>query len=135
LNNFLAAIANKISGSTLSDDVNGRIYLDEAEDFTLPHIVYFVVTAPKAKTFQESFRNALVQFSIFTARTAGVAAMSAIYNDMDALFDECVLTVTGDTFLRMREENLTTMMEEDTTIEGAPGIRHWAVDYLVEVQL
>ncbi len=135
MQSIIDAIKLKISGSTFESDVNGRVYLDEADDITLPYMVWFVVTAPKEKTFQESFRNALIQFSIFEAKTAGIAAMTTIYNDLDALFDECTLTITGDTFLRMHEENLTTMMDEITTPEGSVGVRHWAVDYEVSAQL
>ena len=137
MNNLIDAIKAKISGSTFETDVNGRVSLDEAGDMTLPYVVWFVVTAPKEKTFQENFRNALIQFSIFVAKTAGIAAMTTIYNDLDALFDECVLTITGDTFLRMHEvpPGPTTMMDEITTPEGSVGVRHWAVDYEVSAQI
>ncbi len=135
MQSIIDAIKLKISGSALETDVNGRVYLDEADDMTLPYCVWFVVTAPKEKTFQENFRNALIQFSIFEAKTAGIGAMTTIYNDLDVLFDECTLTITGDTFLRMNEVNLTTMMDSITTPEGSVGVRQWNVDYSVEVQI
>ncbi len=111
------------------------MYLDEADDMTLPYVVWFVVTAPKDKMFTEVFRNSLIQFSIFEAKTAGIASMTTIYNDLDTLFDEQTLTITGDTFLRMHEENLVTMMVDITTLEGSVGVRQWNVDYSVEVQI
>lgn len=129
---LIQAIKDKYAGSTLSDDVNGRIDLDEADDVTLPRIVWFVVSGVHDLTFTEDFNDVLLQFSIFSAKTAGVAEIANIYADLKALFDECALTIAGRTLVWMREENLTTMIEDDTTTEGAPGVRHWAVDFSVK---
>ena len=129
MNNLIDAIKAKYASSTLSDDVGGRIDLDESEDMTLPRIVWFVVTGRHDKNFTEDFNDVLIQFSIFVAKTAGIAAMTTIYNDLHALFDECALTITGSTLVWMREMNLTTFMEPDTAPDGSSGIRAWHADY------
>lgn len=88
-----------------------------------------MVSAVPEKTFTEVFSDALVQFSLFSAKTAGVAEIANLYNNLKVLFDECALTISGSTLIWCREENLVTMMEDITTPEGSSGIRHWAVDY------
>ncbi len=132
MNTSIEAIKNKISGSTFESDLNGRVYLDEADELTLPHCVWFVISAVPEKTFTEVFSDALIQFSIFSAKTAGVAEIANIYNDLHALFDECALTISGNTLVWMRENNLTTMILPDTAPDGSSGIRHWAVDFEVK---
>ncbi len=129
MNNLIDAIKNKISGSTFESDVNGRVYLDEADEIALPHCVWFLVSAVPEKTFTEIFTDALVQFSIFSAKTAGVAEIANIYNDLKALFDECSLTISDSTLVWMRENSLTTMILPDTAPDGSSGIRAWHVDY------
>ncbi len=125
---LIDAIKAKISGSTFEADVNGRIYLDEADDMTLPYVVFFIVSAVPEKTFTEIFSDVLVQFSLFSAKTAGVAEIANIYNDLKTLLDECALTISDSTLVWMRENSLTTMIEPDTAPDGSSGIRHWAVD-------
>lgn len=134
MNNLIDAIKAKYASSALETDVNGRIDLDESPDMTLPRVVWFVVTGVPDDVFAKKGSQTLIQFSIFVAMTSGIAAMTTIYNDLHALFDECALTITGNTHLLMRETNLTTMVEADTTTEGAPGVRHWAADYEVYFQ-
>lgn len=134
MQNLIDAIKAKYASSTLSDDVNGRIDLDESADMTLPRIVWFVVTGTPDDVFAKKGSQILVQFSIFVALTSGIAAMTTIYNDLHTFFDECELTIAGNTHLLMRETNLTTMVEADTTTEGAPGVRHWAADFEVYFQ-
>ena len=129
MQSIIDAIKNKISGSTLETDVNGRIYLDEADELTLPHCVWFVISAVPEKTFTEIFADVLIQFSIFSAKTAGVAEIANIYNDLKVLFDECSLTISDSTLVWMRETNLTTMILPDTAPDGSSGIRAWHVDF------
>jgi hypothetical protein len=134
MNNLIDAIKAKYAGSTLESDVNGRIDLDESSDMTLPRIVWFVVSGSPDDVFAKKGSQVLIQFSIFVALTAGIAAMTTIYNDLHTLFDECDLTITGNTLAIMKETNLTPIIEDDTTTEGAPGIRHYAVDFEVATQ-
>ncbi len=132
MQSIIDAIKLKISGSMLETNVNGRIYLDEADEITLPHCVWFVVSAVPEKTFTEVFSDLLVQFSIFSAKTAGVAEIANIYNDLHTLFDECALTIASSTLVWMRETNLTTMMLPDTAPDGSSGIRAWHADYEIK---
>ena len=140
MKNLLAAIFGKTSGSALSSDVGGRIYLDEAPaGCEFPYVVFQIVTASKEKTFTEEFRDTLIQFSLFSI-SQGVTEITTIYKDLIALFDECALTIppTGtvtDILVWMREANLVTMVDEITTTEGTGTLKHWAIDFEVKTLL
>jgi hypothetical protein len=119
---------SKISGSALSTDVGGRIYLDNApEDAAeFPYIVFFIVSGTPDKTFTENFTDILIQFSLFSD-SSSVAEIADMYADLKALFDECTLSITGSTLVWMVETNLTTMVEDE--------IKHWAVDFSIKKSL
>lgn len=136
MDELLKALYSKFSGSSVSSDVGGRHFLDQAPDgCDFPYIVYSVVSAPKEKTFTEIYRNTLIQFSIFST-SQSVLEITGIYNDLSALFDECSLTVTGSSLVWMKEENLVTMTEDVTDPNGiSQRVRHWAVDYEIRTSL
>jgi len=135
--NLISAIKTKLSGSALYNDVGGRVFLDEADQGAeFPYIVFFIVSGVPEKTFTEDMENVLLQFSLFSALSAGDAIMTTMYADLKALFDECSLSITGSTLIWMRRQNLTTMVEADITLpDGSNGVRHWAVDYEVFTSL
>ncbi len=135
MQSIIDAIKLKISGSTLESDVNGRVYLDEADDMTLPYCVWFVVTFVRWKTFTETFIDALVQFSLFSAKTAGMAEIGNIEKDCKALFDECSMTISGATLVWCRAQSVTPIFESDTTLEGSVGIRHWPEELDIRILL
>jgi hypothetical protein len=135
MNNLLTAIASKITGSALNTDVGGRIYLDRAPDnCEFPYVVYSIVSAVPEKTFTEHYTNTLIQFSLFSA-SSGATEIATMYKDLKALFDECSMTITSNTLVWMREQNLTTMSEEITTLDGLQKLDHWAADFEVLTSL
>jgi hypothetical protein len=135
MNNLLTAIASKITGSALNTDVGGRIYLDRAPDnCEYPYCVYSIISAVPEKTFTEHYTNTLIQFSLFSA-SEGATEISTIYRDLKTLFDECSMTITSNTMVWMREQNLTTMIEDVTTVDGIQTLKHWAVDFEILTSL
>ncbi len=137
MKNLLAAIMSKITTgpSNLYNDVGGRVFLDQAPEGTeFPYIVFFVVSNVPDKTFSEDFEDVTIQFSLFSA-SLGVNEIATIYDDLKSLFDGCALTITGYTHIWMREENLTTIVEDITTPEGTTTVKHWAVDYNIKISL
>ena len=135
MKDLLTAIYGKISGSALSSDVGGRVYLDQAPDNTeFPYIIFFIVSGVKNKTFSEIYTDALIQFSIFSA-SSGAAEITTAYNDLVALFDECALTIEGSTLVWMKEENLTTMVDDIIVADATVRVKHWAVDFAVLTSL
>lgn len=131
--NFLTALKSKFTGSALSNDVGGRVYLDEApQGAQFPYVVYSIVSAVPEKTFTEEYRNTLIQISLFAV---GATEISTMYSDLKALFDECSMTITGNSLVWMRENNLTTMTEDVTTVDGLQRVKHWAVDFEILTSL
>lgn len=134
MNNLLTAIMNKISGSSLSTDVGGRIFLDKApEESAFPYIVFSIVSDVPDDTFQELLEDILIQFSLFST-SSGAAEISGIYSDLRSLFDNCLFVITNNFHLWMIRQNLTTMVEDITTPTGTVGVKHWAVDYSIMLQ-
>lgn len=134
MDSLLAAIMTKISGSALSTAAGGRIFLDQApENSEFPYIVFFVVSGVPADTFTDAITETVIQFSIFST-SLSVVEMTGIYANLRSLFDDCSLSITGDTHLWMEWQNLTTMVEDLTTPSGTSMVRHWAVDYSILVK-
>lgn len=135
MNNLLTAIYGKFAGSALSTAVGGRIFLDQAPDnCEFPYIVFFIVSANQEKTFTENMTNTLIQFSLFSASESAVE-ITGMYANLTALLDECSLTITGATLVWMREQNVTTMIEDITVADASQKVKHWAVDYDVKTSL
>lgn len=129
MNNLLTGLYSKLSGSALSSAVGGRVYLDRAPDgCEMPYVVFYVVAGTPDKTFTEAYTDTLVQFSLFSASTSA-AEISTMYANLMTLYDECSMTITGSTLVWCRLQNLTTMVEDITTPEGAATVKHWAVDF------
>jgi len=129
MNNLLASIMTKVSGSALSTDVGGRIYLDEAPDgCEMPYCVFFIISDVPDNTFTENIEDILIQFSLFSA-SQGATEITTMYTDLKALFDDCYLTITSNNHIYMMRQNLTTMVEDITTVNGERRVKHWAVDY------
>lgn len=135
MNNLLQALMTKISGSALSVDVGGRIYLDEAPNGAeFPYCVFFIVSGTPDRTFTEHYTDILIQFSLFSA-SEGATEITTMYADLKSLFDECALTISGSTLVWCKESNLTTMVDDITTPAGTSTVKHWAVDFEVKTSL
>jgi hypothetical protein len=118
LTNLLTAIFGKFANSSFSNDIGGRIFLDEAPTGTeFPYCVYFIVTGTPDNAFQKKGKEVLIQFSLFSS-SQSAAEITGMYNDLISLFDECTLTITSTIFNNMHWSNLTTMTEDITTPDG-----------------
>ena len=125
----------KLSSSTLSSYVGGRIYLDAAPDGTqFPYVVFFIVSGTPEKTFTEHYTNTLIQFSLFSAST-GAAEITTMYGYLKTALDECALTITGSALVWMKEQNLITMVEDIVSSDASQRVKHWAVDFEVLTSL
>ena len=136
MKNLIAAITTKAVGSSLLNLIGGRFYENEAPAKVIfPYIVWFIVTSNPEKTFTEDFENILIQFSIFSTASSA-AEIADIYAALDALYDECTLTITGgDILLRMHRTNLTTVPGGSIDAPDASNsFRHWAVEYSILIE-
>jgi len=136
MTNILTALYGKFAGSSLSSDVGGRLFLDQAPDgCEYPYVVYQIVSGVPDKTFTEVYTDTLIQFSLFSS-SSSVLEIATMYADLKTLLDECSLTITGSTLVWMREQNLVTMMEDITAPDGTTQrCRHWGVDFEIKTSL
>ena len=141
MNNLLTAIMTKITTgpSALSNDVGGRVFLDQAPAGTeFPYCVFFIVSDVPEDCFAKDGESILIQFSLFSA-SLGAAEITNMYKDLKALFDDCSMTIppTGtetDKLIWCRRANLTTMVDDITVADAAQTVKHWAVDYEITTQ-
>lgn len=134
MNALLDALEAKFLDSTLYNSVGGKIYYDEADSPDYPRVVYSIVSAPKEKTFTEQYINVLLQVDLFSARSAGKAVITTMYNDLVALLDDKQMDIVGYTLVWMCEKNVVPLTEEvDALPDGTTTIFHWPVDWEIRI--
>jgi len=82
--------------------LSGRLRLHEAKQGeTLPYGVYYLIgDSPDSYFGAERTFSTIIQFSLF-ADDRSATNICTYFHNLTALYDECTLTVTGYTFLRM----------------------------------
>lgn len=131
MHNLLASIMTKCSGSALSTAVGGRIFEGQAPEGTeFPYVVITIVDDAQADTFKDKLEDLQIQFSLFSI-SKGLTEITGMFTNLKALFDDAVLTITGNYHILISRQHLTTMYDDITTPEGTVGLRHWAVDYWI----
>lgn len=127
--NLTKAIYAKLSGSSLSTAIGGRLYKGRAPQGTsYPYVVYFMVTNTPDYTFSEDFENCTIQFSIFSS-ASGTTEIENIYTYLKALYDECSLSITGAKLVWMKRSNAVFQTEDHTTPQGTTQVWAYHVDY------
>lgn len=129
------AIYTKTAGSALSTALGGRIYKGRAPDGTeYPYAVYLLVSDVPDPTFTESLENVLIQWSLFSSASSS-GEIEDLFTNLKTLFDDCSLTITGETLLWCQRANSTLMVEDHTTPDGTVDVWHYAVDYDLKIQV
>jgi hypothetical protein len=135
LANFSMAFYSRFAGSDFSNDINGRLFEDDAPQGTdFPYATYQIITSVPEKTFTEEFKDMLLQLDIFSSASSSAEIKNA-YAHAHKLFDECILTMTGGYLLRMHEVNLATSKEDITTPEGTVSVRHYSIDFEILIEV
>ena len=137
MNALTAAIVTKAAGSSFMTAIGSRLRNGRAEDAeTYPYCVFLLpvsVDPQSLSSFTEQLENVWMQFSIFSSLHSPSEAWT-INGYLETLYDDCILTVAGHTFLKMERRN-TVYIPEDHTVEGTQRIHHVAVDYGIVVQV
>lgn len=129
MKNLTTAIYGKLSGSALASHIGTRLYKGRAPtNASYPYIVYNLISNYPDDTFSEDLENAIIQFSIFST-TSGSTEAEDIYADLKTLYDDCTMTITGETLLYMMRTHAILMVEDHTTDSGTIKVWHYAVDY------
>jgi len=126
----------KTTGSTLSSNVGGRIYFEEAPEGTeYPYVVFLNIPRELEKTFSEDYEIYQIQFSLFSI-SKGLTEITTMYSNLQTLFDECSLSITGGTLVWMKRlGSPQTMGEDHTTPSGTAKVHHWVVEYEIMISL
>lgn len=133
--NLSKAIYGKLASSALASHIGNRLYPGRApEDAVYPYAVFLIVSNRPDKTFAEDYEETLIQFSLFSA-TSDDAESHGMYADLITLYDECAMTITGETMIWMRRENAQLWIEDHTTTAGTIQVWHYAVDYRITTKV
>ena len=111
--------------------INGQLFEDEAPDSAVyPYAVYSVTDTIDEYTFTEEFSRVNVRMSIYSDNM-DTSEIKAIYRYAGDLFDDCTLVVTGSLLIWMKEENLTTMIDQHITPDGTKEVLVYTIDFEV----
>ena len=115
--------------------IGTRLYKGRAPaNATYPYIVYMTISDNPDYTFSEDFEDVVIQFSIFSSTSSSTEAED-IYTDLKTLYDECTMSITGQTLVWMVRQNAILMVEDHTTKSGTIQAWHYAVDYRIIVKV
>jgi hypothetical protein len=130
-----ALFAKCTVGSALHTSIGGRLYKGRGPDgATYPYAVYLLVSDVPDPTFAEQLEEVLVQFSLFS-KASSSGEVEDCFTNLKALYDDCSLTISGETLLWMRRRNATLMVEDHTTPDGTVAVWHYAVEYSIMTQV
>ena len=132
--NLTTAIVSKASGSSFLTSIGSRLRNGRAEDSeTYPYCVFYLPISDDPQilsTFDRHYEDIDMQFSIFSDTHSPSEALT-IYGYLIALYDDCTLSITGRTLIKMERTNHTLIPEDHTTPDGVQRVWHVPVDYKI----
>lgn len=135
MKNLTKGIFTLFTGSTFSTSIGGRLYKNRApQNPTWPYAVYFVVSDVPQDTFTDKLEEVLIQFSVFST-ASGTTEIEDIMTNLKALYDNCLLSVSGNTFIHMNRTGgggLTDVPAD--TVSGTGAYFQYDVDYEIIMQ-
>jgi hypothetical protein len=128
MKNLTTAIFGHMTGA-FKTLISGRMYKIRApQKATYPYVVFYIVNNVPRNTFTENIEDTLVQFSIFSTASSSLE-IEDIYTELIALYDNCRLTITGNTHIKMdRESSYLTSIPADTDL-GTQEIWQYDIEY------
>ena len=116
-------------GTDLYTAISGRLYKGYAPESAIyPYVVYFVVTDVPEYPGGKTIEQYLIQFSLFSS-ASGSTEVENMLTYLRTLYDDCVLTITGNTPIYFIRGNLSTMREDHTVLAGTVGVWHFSQEY------
>ncbi len=127
------AIYGKLSGSTLSTAIGGRLYKSEApQNAQYPCVVFFVVTDYPEYPGGKTVEHVLVQFSVFSM-AVGSTEVEDILGYLRSLYDDCTLSASGYSQIYCIRGNSQFLRDEVPTVNGTVGIWHYVQEYNIQI--
>lgn len=135
MRNLTTAIMTKLSGSALDTAIGGRLYDTEApQGAEYPYVVYLIVSDVADPVFAQGGEDVLLQFSIFSSASSS-GEVKDLYANLKTLYDDCALTITGNTLIWFKRESAGPVIVEDhTTPAGTQRVWHLPVEYRIMTQ-
>lgn len=120
---FIAAPANDFYTA-----LSGRLYHAEApQSTTFPYAVVFTVSHEHDWTFEDTFEDVLIQFSIFTQERSAANA-GIFWGYLTTLYDDAVITISGYSQIYMIRDQSRLIRDEESNVW------HYSVDYDCKVE-
>ncbi len=134
MKNLTTAIFSKMSGSSFSTAIGGRLYKGAAPDGAeMPYAVYGLISDVPDNVFSTHGEEARFQFDLFSS-ASGSTEIEDIYTYLKALYDDCSLTITSQTHICMRRDLAFLSVEDYTTPAGTQKVWHYIVDYMISTE-
>jgi hypothetical protein len=131
LKNLSTAIYGKISGSAFATSIGGRLYKGRApQNPTFPYVVYYLISDNPRNTFAERIEDVLIQFSIFST-ASGSTEIEDIFANLKSLYDNCDLSIVGNTHLMMERQGASLTSGEMDVTAGTGEYWQYDVDYSI----
>lgn len=95
MNVLKIGIYSKFNGSTdLKNAITDLYYSEAPQETVFPYIVYHIITGTPNNTYTEKAENIIVEFLICSKENSS-SEIDTIYDYLDVLYNDCVLTVSG----------------------------------------
>lgn len=138
MNNLATAITSKATGSNFLNAIGGRLRNGEAEvGEPYPYSVFLLPVSddPQSEsTWGGDYEDILMQFSIFSILHAPSEAWT-IHGYLKALYDDCTLTITDQTLIKMERVNTILIPEDHAVKAGTQRVWHIATDYSITTKV
>ena len=133
MKNLSAALFSKFTDSAFSTSIGGRLYKARAPQSPIwPYAVYYLISDVARDTFMEKLEEVIIQFSVFS-QASGSTEIEDIVTNLKALYDNCALTITGNTHIMMnRQGSSLTSVPADTELGTG---EYWQADVDYEVTM
>jgi hypothetical protein len=131
--NLSEAIYSKFTGSAFSTSVGGRLYKHRTKQSpTWPYAVFYMLSDMPIDTFVENIEEVDYLFQIFSS-ASGSTEIEDAFTNLCALYDDCILTVTSNTFLSMERmmASLSSIPGETSTGTG----EYWQYDVEYKIRI
>ena len=134
MKNLSTALFTKFTGSAFSTSIGGRLYKARApQNPTWPYAVYYLISDVPRDTFTEKLEEVIIQFSVFS-QASGSTEIEDIVTNLKSLFDNCSLTITGNTHIMMNRQGSSLTSVPADTEAGTGEYWQYDVDYLVNLK-
>jgi hypothetical protein len=124
------AIDAKLLDSTLYWTVGGRCYFNTSPTDDYPRVVYSRISGVPDNAFAKTGESVLIQFDLFSMQSAGDAEILTMETQLTSLLDDCVLTISGKSFVSFMRQNTVDMVDDLSALsDGTSLCNHTAIDY------